>query len=240
MSLITSHHLRRSISGQRDSRDNCSMKHQAFYLKLKQNCAVDSNGCWIWQRSMRTDGYGQVRVLGKVMSTHRAMWYAIHDKLFTKASGIQICHTCDVRACLNPEHLWKGTHKENIDDRDRKGRNYWSARTHCNYGHEFTPENTIQGKRQRSCRQCRSIREATQRERKRLADGRAPRRDMLPAKFRETILQYAAKGYSEFAISHRVSASRGQIKRAIERWRKEQTGETIKPLSHSSPVQIGN
>lgn len=64
---------------------------------------------------------------------------------------------CDVPACINPNHLWLGTHAENMADMNRKGRNAMSSKTHCKRGHPFTPENTFKQPGGRACRICQRI-----------------------------------------------------------------------------------
>jgi len=65
-----------------------------------------------------------------------------------------------VKRCCNPDHLWLGTPKDNIEDRDEKRRNFFANKTHCKRGHEFTPENTRMRKAYRDraparvCREC--------------------------------------------------------------------------------------
>jgi hypothetical protein len=86
--------------------------------KIKNNVKIDNNGCWIWQRETHK-GYGRIYFDGKRMRAHRASYMAFNGEL---QEDMSVCHSCDNPTCVNPEHLWLGSHSENMRDGYRKGR----------------------------------------------------------------------------------------------------------------------
>jgi len=81
---------------------------------------VDGLGsCWIWIAYRRRDGYGQMRVGGRMLSAHRVS-YELHNG--PVPNGLCVLHRCDVPGCVNPTHLFLGTKADNNRDRNAKQR----------------------------------------------------------------------------------------------------------------------
>jgi hypothetical protein len=75
--------------------------------------------CWLWKAHCNPDGYGRFSINGKVILAHRFVWTLYHGDI---KEGLCILHTCDIRPCCNPNHLWDGTNADNTNDMIIKGR----------------------------------------------------------------------------------------------------------------------
>ena len=77
------------------------------------------NACWLWRGTKIQTGYGRVRALGQKKAAHRAAWEEANGPI---PAGMVICHRCDNPGCVNPAHLFAGTHQDNTRDMISKGR----------------------------------------------------------------------------------------------------------------------
>lgn len=76
-------------------------------------------GCWLWLGALRAKRYGSIKHNGEYLAAHRASWMAHKGEI---PAGLHVLHSCDVPLCINPDHLFLGTHQDNMDDKERKGR----------------------------------------------------------------------------------------------------------------------
>jgi len=88
-------------------------------LAFESMYEVDNKGCWIWKTKPYSSGYGMFTSRDKRISAHR---YSYELHFGPIPPGYLVCHKCDVRTCVNPEHLFLGTYKDNMQDCSVKGR----------------------------------------------------------------------------------------------------------------------
>lgn len=159
-----------------------------FWSKVNTNgAAILESLCWEWTASKTKKGYGRIRnsVFGEV-TAHR-LSYLIHSGAIP--SGLWVLHRCDNRACVNPDHLFLGTHKDNMHDCSAKGR-LWiqkqgnraqhaltmkavgeqRKKSKCIRGHDMSGSNLVtRGNGGRQCRACAVVRTRDWKFRKRMA-----------------------------------------------------------------------
>lgn len=87
-----------------------------------------NTGCWLWVGGLRQRGYGQVRVGARMRTAHRVAWELFKGPI---VAGLHVLHRCDVRPCVNPAHLFLGTHADNMRDMSQKGRAPRGERSGC-------------------------------------------------------------------------------------------------------------
>lgn len=140
--------------------------------RIAENASVDDSGCWVWQGHRSPDGYGLIGVgrNNTMLRVHRVTFERLIRPL---REGEIVCHRCDNPSCCNPEHLFAGSHGDNMRDMSLKGRatnqHGGQQQTHCRNGHEYTPENTYwrPGKiASRDCRACIRLRAVSYQKRK--------------------------------------------------------------------------
>lgn len=137
-------------------------EYRVYWIeRVRARCTVDARGCWLWQGTLQQNGYGQTTYRSKNIILSRQMFQSWHKIALKRLE--YICHTCDVKRCCNPDHLWLGSNGANVRDLTVKAKNYWANRTHCPRGHKYTSENTYihevrPGIMSRNCKLCARVR----------------------------------------------------------------------------------
>lgn len=80
-----------------------------------------TEGCWLWRASLAGKGYGQIKLPKQRRQeyAHRVSYLIYRGEI---TAGWFVCHTCDIPRCVNPDHLFLGTAKDNLQDMKQKGR----------------------------------------------------------------------------------------------------------------------
>lgn len=92
--------------------------HKRFNKKF-----IKTNSCWIWHGAKQAGGYGTCKIIKhgrKLFDGAHRISFRIHKGHIKK--GLIVCHSCDTPACINPDHLFVGTYKDNTRDMIKKGR----------------------------------------------------------------------------------------------------------------------
>lgn len=90
--------------------------------------SVQPDGCWLWTGAIMNGGYGSIGYRGRSWQAHRLSWTLCVGRIPGEedrrrgAQGACVCHRCDVRACVNPAHLFLAQQRVNIQDMENKHR----------------------------------------------------------------------------------------------------------------------
>jgi len=118
------------------------------------NKVEKSSQCWQWTGGKTWDGYGRIKLNGKTVMAHRVAYAMLKGEV---PKHLILCHTCDNPSCVNPDHLFLGTHKDNALDREAKGRSKRAGKPKlavCARGHERSPNNLYDYGKGGACKKC--------------------------------------------------------------------------------------
>lgn len=122
---------------------------------------IDTDDCWLWARLVDWNDYGVVVVSGLHKKAHRVVYEALVGEV---PQGLELDHLCNIKRCINPNHLEAVTHKENIIRSFKRGRG--AGRTHgdnlCMRGHMLSKDNIYEstsptGGYIRTCKVCKKV-----------------------------------------------------------------------------------
>lgn len=140
-------------------------KNTPLAERLLSRIEIDSNGCWLFTGYIGKNGYGQIWRNGKKDYAHRVAFELLVRPLHP---GESVCHSCDVPTCVNPDHLFAGSQADNARDMHAKGR------SRGQFTLQPVRHGTVGGANAHYrrgiplCEECRTARNARDRQRRRL------------------------------------------------------------------------
>lgn len=99
--------------------NNSSPSEHRFWSRVSKPLDMDISKCWLWTGFIFPDGYGTIRVHYKKLRAHVYSWVLHFGPI---QNNLLVLHKCDVPKCVNPSHLFLGTHLDNMMDKVQKGR----------------------------------------------------------------------------------------------------------------------
>lgn len=97
----------------------CGHKQDLKKRLLAKISVNEETNCWEWMGTRNGNGYGILQVSGKTLRVSRVAFEVFHNKCL---GSLYACHKCDNPPCINPDHLFAGTHQQNLADSSHKFR----------------------------------------------------------------------------------------------------------------------
>ena len=124
--------------------------HKLKYIKERFEAKFipePNSGCWLWTATTNQDGYGRFRYKDRLVGAHRFSLMVYREQ---ENQELCVLHTCDGPCCVNPNHLFFGTHTDNMRDRKNKGRGFVPAKKGVeHYKAKFTEVDIVYIRQQR-------------------------------------------------------------------------------------------